>query len=86
MQKELANDNLAVEFDGPLKNFKKDWNEKSSQDYLTNTNYWLYHLEENLSNLTRKQLSLYDFRSNDSEVIFSNNFIDLDTENYTELQ
>jgi len=32
MSKELEKDNNTggVEFDGPLRNFKKDWNEKSS--------------------------------------------------------
>ena len=46
-------------------NLEQYWNEDVDEYEKANSNYWMYHLQKQVLMLTKKELSLYNFKSMD---------------------
>lgn len=44
---------------------EKHWNEEVDEYEKANSNFWMYHLEKQVLMLTKKELSIYNFKSMD---------------------
>jgi len=56
-----------------LLQLKSRWSKGGELSQLTNTNFWLYHLEEYIKQITKRDLSLYDFQY--ANTFYSNNLM-----------
>ena len=54
-------------------NLEQYWNEDVDEYEKANSNYWMYHLQKQVLMLTKKELSLYNFKSMD--CFFQQNLI-----------
>ena len=54
-------------------NLETHWNEGVDDYEKANSNFWMYHLEKQVLMLTKKELSLYNFKSMD--CFFKQNLI-----------
>ena len=60
-----SNHRMKVDEDGMF-GLRDKWYANAGDNELSNTNYWLHHLDESLSLLTKKNFTLYDYKFPDN--------------------